>query len=42
MVGLEPGESIKVKIACEDDYVPRFEKRICVVQRGEIHNKEEL
>jgi peptidylprolyl isomerase len=42
IVGLEPGQSIKVKIACEDAYGARFEEKMYVVQRSEIHKKEEL
>lgn len=42
IIGLEPGESVKVKIACEDAYGPRFEERVNVVQRSELHKKEDL
>jgi peptidylprolyl isomerase len=42
IIGLEPGQSVKVKIACEDAYGPRFEEMVHVVQRSEIYQKEEL
>lgn len=42
IIGLEPGQSVKVRIACEDAYGARFEEQTYVVPRSEIHNKEEL
>jgi peptidylprolyl isomerase len=42
IIGLEPGQNAKVRIACEDAYGARFEERMHVAQRSEIHNKEEL
>lgn len=42
IVGLEPGQSVKVRIACEDAYGARSAERIHVVERSEIQKKEEL
>jgi peptidylprolyl isomerase len=42
IIGLEPGQSVKVKIACQDAYGTRFEEMVYVAQRSEIFRKEEL
>lgn len=42
IIGLEPRQSVKVKIACQDAYGARFEEMVYVVQRSEIFRKEEL
>ena len=42
IIGLEPGQSVKVRIACEDAYGTRSEEMVYVVQRSEISQKEEL
>jgi len=42
IIGLEPGQSIRVKIACQDAYGTRFEEMVYVAQRSEIYRKEEL
>lgn len=36
VIGLEPGQSVKVKIAAEDAYGPRAEEMIAVIERSEI------
>lgn len=42
IVGLEPGQSVKIKIACEDAYGPRLEELVLDVPRSEVYPKEEL
>ena len=42
IIGLEPGQSVKVKIACEDAYGPHLEERVFVAQRSEIYPEDEL
>ncbi|MBE0557984.1 MAG: FKBP-type peptidyl-prolyl cis-trans isomerase [Proteobacteria bacterium] len=42
IVGLEPGQSVKVRIACEDAYGCRSEEKVYVIPRSEIRQKEEL
>jgi len=42
IVGLEPGQGVKVRIACEDAYGGRSEEKLYVVPRSEIQQKEEL
>ncbi|BCS52189.1 peptidylprolyl isomerase [Geobacter sp. SVR] len=36
VIGLEPGQSVKVKIAADDAYGQRAEEMVAVVQRSEI------
>lgn len=36
VVGLEPGQSVKVKIASDDAYGPRADEMVAVVERSEI------
>lgn len=42
IIGLDPGQSVQVKIACEDAYGARFEERKYVVERSELSKKEDL
>ena len=42
IVGLETGESIKVKIACEDAYGPYLKEKVFLVERSEIHPEDGL
>jgi len=42
IIGLEPGQSVKIKIACEDAYGSCFEEKIFVAERSEIHPEDEL
>ena len=42
IVGLEPGQSVRVKIACEDAYGPRLEEKVFVARRSEIHPEDEI
>ncbi len=42
IVGLEPGESVKVRIACEEAYGPRFEEMVHEVPLSEVRPKEEV
>ena len=42
VIGLEPGQSAKVKIACEDAYGPYLESKVFLVQRSEIHPEDGL
>jgi peptidylprolyl isomerase len=41
IVGLEPGQSLKVRVACRDAYGPRDETLIFEVPRDEINQREE-
>jgi len=36
IIGLEPGQSVQVKIASEDAYGPRFEDKVFVIKRDEL------
>jgi len=36
VVGLEPGQKVRVKIASEDAYGPRAEEMVAVIERSEI------
>lgn len=42
IVGLEPGQSIKVRVACRDAYGPRDESLVFTAPREEVNPKEEL
>ena len=42
IIGLEPGESVKVRIACEDAYGPHLEERVFLAERGEMYPEDEL
>ena len=42
IIGLEPGQSVKVRIACEDAYGARVQEKVYVTPRSEIHRKEQL
>lgn len=42
IIGLEPGQSVKVKIASQDAYGEHFEEMVFVAQRSEMFRKEEL
>jgi peptidylprolyl isomerase len=42
IIGLEPGESVKVRIAAEDACGPRLEELVFVAQRSEIYPEDEL
>ncbi len=42
IIGLEPGQSIEVKIPCEDAYGPRLEEKVFVARRSEIYPEDEL
>ena len=41
IVGLEPGQSIKVRVACREAYGPRDESLIFATPRAEVNRKEE-
>lgn len=42
IIGLAPGESVKVKIACDDAYGPYLENKVFLAQRSEIYPEDEL
>jgi peptidylprolyl isomerase len=42
IIGLEPGQSIKVRITCEDAYGPHIEEKVFMAQRSEIYPEDEL
>lgn len=42
IVGLESGMSVKVRIAAEDAYGPRFEEKVFVTPRSEIYPEDKL
>jgi peptidylprolyl isomerase len=42
IVGLEPGHSLKVRVACHEAYGPRDESLVFVTPRAEVNPKEEL
>ena len=42
VIGLEPGESIKVKIAGENAYGPYLKEKVFLVERSEIHPEDGL
>ncbi|MEI7670963.1 MAG: FKBP-type peptidyl-prolyl cis-trans isomerase [Deltaproteobacteria bacterium] len=41
VIGLEPGQRVTVKIACEDAYGPRFGEKVFVAQKSEIYPEDE-
>jgi peptidylprolyl isomerase len=41
IVGLEPGQSVQVRVACRDAYGPRDASLVFVTQRSELNPKEE-
>ena len=42
VIGLEPGQSVKIKIACGDAYGPRNEEKVIVAQRSEMFPEDEM
>lgn len=40
VIGLEPGQTVRVKIPSDDAYGPRVEQRIAVIPRSDIQPKE--
>ncbi len=42
LVGLEPGQSVNVRIACEEAYGPYFAEKVFLAQRSEIHPEDGL
>jgi peptidylprolyl isomerase len=41
IVGLEPGQSVKVRVPCRDAYGPRDESKVFVTPRSELNPPEE-
>jgi peptidylprolyl isomerase len=42
VIGLEPGQSVKVKIVSDDAFGPRIGERIAVIPRSDIQPKEAI